>query len=385
MGFGTLQIINSQITNNGSFGLSLGSGERGEYTDVNISNSIITGNRGVGWPNGGQISYDDGTRITLKNCVIEKGASKLYFQNEWNQNYHRIDTSDCITGVPNFVNPTAGAGRSFNASLADWRLKSDCNGTSIGFNSGTDKLADGTILSTSIFTDLDGKPRISCGKVDIGPYELQHYTQGIIASKLIDSSTVCEGDSLSNFLSSAVCTAIGSTYQWQVSNAGGLFTDIIGANASSLSLANIAGNANRNLYRLKINNQACSKISYTDSALLLVKQGPVFTIAADTAICENETINVQGGVNLQNPLWSDGNTNANRTLAGRPSRTLKLTATNINGCKGSDTIKIESKTAPIINLGNDTSLVNSNTLVLQTAGGITQVKIKQEPWAMTPI
>lgn len=368
-GGGYLRASNILIAYNNNYGFLTGSGQGGVKANSYFSNCIITGNRGDNWPSGGQVSYDDQSFITFKNCIIENGKPGFKFTNNFNQTNYKADTINCFSSAPTFENPTAGAGENYDALAADWHLKSACGVDPLGINAGTDTLVNYKFAFTNWgfelpALDLDGKDRKHCGIVDIGPYETTTIKEGIIKPELIDSFTACVGDTLYSILSPMICTDDNSTYQWQEKSAGGVFTDISGATESSLNLKNINTNSNKSLFRLKISNSSCNTTRYSDSSQLVVKESPKFTLPKDTSVCSNEEITLNAGSTLLNQKWNDNDTNRLKTFNGKANSTWSITAESEDGCTGKHTLNIESLPAPTIDLGKDTSLDNRETLQL---------------------
>jgi hypothetical protein len=185
---GCKNVSRSIIKNNGSYGVSGGDGGMNSA----YAGNLIINNNGVGLSTGsynsvivnntiannatGGLSIDENAQL-YNNIIFGNGtaasdlniylygdaAASINFQNTLvDRNILNINTpgpnptfTDCIDTVPEFVQP----------SLDDYRLRagSPC------INAGTTDL-EGISLS---ITDLDGKPRIQDGFVDLGAFEYQ--------------------------------------------------------------------------------------------------------------------------------------------------------------------------------------------------------------------
>ena len=108
--------------------------------------------------------------------------------------------------------------------------------------------------------------------------------------------------------------------------------------------------------------------SVTDAVTITVNKNPVVKTLRDSAICKNATLilTTTGAVNYN---WSPGiyvsdSTIANPQYTDTASHTLIVTGTGLNGCKASDTIKIDVK-APVIFLAPpNKSFCKGNSVLL---------------------
>jgi hypothetical protein len=90
---------------------------------------------------------------------------------------------------------------------------------------------------------------------------------------------ICSGSNTSFTVAGSSSQPI--SYQWQVStNGGGVWTDIAGATAATLSLTNVAVSANGNLYRCRLSNTTCTVPVNSNAATLTVRQLPSVTLTA---------------------------------------------------------------------------------------------------------
>jgi uncharacterized repeat protein (TIGR01451 family) len=145
--------------------------------------------------------------------------------------------------------------------------------------------------------------------------------------------TICSGSN-ANF---SITTTGGtpSSYQWQVSNDGGVtFTDLAGQNTSSLALNNVAVSLNNNRYRVQVFSCATNP-AVSQSALLTVNESAtIATQPSDASSCVGNNvsfnvtasgssityqwqISINGGVSYTNITGQTGSTLqvSNLTLA----------------------------------------------------------------------
>lgn len=214
-------IINNLISNNEAE-FSGGGISILDTSSVTLINNTIVNNRSNQLFGGGISIGMDGGNAVLKNNIIFGNESSHNYEGLSNQIYAYTtgapfdigycDFSDTINASgyysayyhdlilldPLFVNPTLGAGISYDALSADWSLQpsSPC------YNTGTPDTT-GLHLYT---TDLMGNSRVKFGRIDIGAYESLNYVPVVTANST--SASICAGGSV-------ILTGGGATtYTW---------------------------------------------------------------------------------------------------------------------------------------------------------------------------
>ncbi|WP_207491478.1 gliding motility-associated C-terminal domain-containing protein [Aridibaculum aurantiacum] len=86
-------------------------------------------------------------------------------------------------------------------------------------------------------------------------------------------------------------------------------------------------------------------------------------LGRDTTLCPKTSYDIVVPANFNNILWSDGSTDRVKTVVRSGSYALQ--ATDQNGCTNRDTINVSFRSTPVANFGNDTSLCNNQTLLLE--------------------
>lgn len=360
VGEGDFRGTNMTIVNNMGYALGTGSGIGGVKARAYISNSIISGNIGdssIASPS--QVSYDDQSFITFKNCIVDGGLDNFDFESSFGYTNYKIDTIDVITAAPQFVSSTAGPGKAFDASQADWRLKSTCSGTSSGYNAGTTELANNFAVFQSGFelpkTDLAGNPRTRCGKVDIGAYELVEYKEGVVPAKLVDTLYHCNGDDYKPELSTELCTAPNSTFQWYKKHKDSASYRLI-AGATGQAYTFPKGELENNYqYQLKVVNNECIDSAFSNPSLAIINQSPIINLGKDTSLIDNQSITLQAAGSFSQYLWNDSSTNAsllvNNDTNNLGVQNFWLEVKANNGCSTRDSIEITfKKSSSVFNL-----------------------------------
>ncbi|MFC2081354.1 right-handed parallel beta-helix repeat-containing protein, partial [Bacteroidota bacterium] len=232
-------LINNTISNNHS-GIAVKSAK------VRIFNTII-------WESTAQVRVNDeaNTTIDFYNCLIKGTISSNYFNNGSINDFINI-----IDSLPGFIDPTAFAGNTEDALLADWRLDqfSPC------INSGTSDIPDMILPDT----DINGLPRINLSLIDIGAYENQGGLPQIIGQP--SGGTRCEDESFSI----STETVDSSHYQWQKDG-----IDIQGEDQAVLMIDSVTISDQGNYWCL-VNNSYGTVISNT--ATLFVNEHPEFLL-----------------------------------------------------------------------------------------------------------
>lgn len=136
----------------------------------------------------------------------------------------------------------------------------------------------------------------------------------------------------------------GATYQWSdnstgqtksVSTSGQYYVTVTGANTCSAS----------------------------DTIEVMVTPPPPVSLGNDTAICIGESITLSGGnIPGTTVLWDNNATTQSRTISTAGQYTVEVAYTP--SCKTVDTINIVVNPLPVVDLGSDTSICGSGTVVL---------------------
>lgn len=161
-------------------------------------------------------------------------------------------------------------------------------------------------------------------------------TKPIPALELGPDRSVCDKDTihLNAFFP-------GATYSW--SN---------GASSASI----VAGTTGK--YKVTSTANGCSN---EDSMTLTVKPIPVVNLGGDTAICENITLVLNANYTGASHSW---NTGATTPTLGVSTAGLYWAENTLNGCTHRDSINVTTKSAPLLDLGADTSICNYDQIVL---------------------
>jgi len=99
---------------------------------------------------------------------------------------------------------------------------------------------------------------------------------------------------------------------------------------------------------------------YRDSILLSTLESPVLELGGDTTICDNQSL----VINLQedyNYLWQDGNTSSEYAISAAGKYILSA---ELNNCLATDSFEVALKASPMLDLGDDYSVCESEEVVL---------------------
>ncbi len=153
--------------------------------------------------------------------------------------------------------------------------------------------------------------------------------------------------------SSALLTATGGiSYSWST----GAATDT--TTASPLSTTT---------YTVTVTNaDGCSD---TDDITVTVHPDPVVDAGSDQTVCSLEitTLTATGGVSYQ---WSTGDSGASIDVAPGNTTIYNVTATDANGCTGTDLVTINTNPLPTAVPGPDQDLCIGDTTIITASGGI---------------
>jgi hypothetical protein len=112
----------------------------------------------------------------------------------------------------------------------------------------------------------------------------------------------------------------------------------------------------------------------SDSVVITALALPLADAGKDTSICEKSVVMLKGTIS-NTCVWRPGTTLSDSTIAtplATPlqTTTYTLTATALNGCSNTDSVKITMLPLPLINAGLDRSVCKNTNVGLQASGGI---------------
>jgi gliding motility-associated-like protein len=149
-------------------------------------------------------------------------------------------------------------------------------------------------------------------------------------------TSLCNGDSLRLQLNIPNATFLWST----------------GETSSSIVVRNSGD------YWVRVNNSLCTA---ADTIKVTFYPKPVINLGIDTSLCEGQKLVLRTGIANAKYLWSNGSA-ADTLLVSQPG--LYWAQVTRNGCSSRDSIMVNYKTLPPLNLGKDTSICVNATLLL---------------------
>jgi gliding motility-associated-like protein len=183
-------------------------------------------------------------------------------------------------------------------------------------------------------------------------------TQKIVGSVSLGNDTnFCN---LTSYILQPIATNVYS-YTWQ--------------NASTSNTFNATGSGK---YWVKVVfNNGCTN---TDTINIVSNSSIPVNIGKDTTFCALTPYTLSLNISNANYLWQDGSTFNSIVIS--QFGTYYVTVTTANGCIGSDTMKVLQSIATPINIGQDTTICNGQTLLLST--GVSQATFAWSNGSTTP-
>jgi len=143
-----------------------------------------------------------------------------------------------------------------------------------------------------------------------------------------------------------------------------------GESSSNCSPSHLYKNVGNYDVTLKITDQFGCEKENTSFAMVNVNTLPVVDLGNDTIYCGNEMTLLDAGPGFVNYEWSNG-AGGVQTISAFPYGPQSVVVTDINGCKGSDTIVLSALPYPAFELGDDQTFCEGETTVLNVP--LTQV------------
>jgi len=322
-----------------------------------------------GSPYGGTYSGTGVSGLTFNPQIAGVGTHTIIYTFTDGNNCTNSDTNSITVAS----SPTANAG-------VDQLINSGGSATLVGTASGGSgsysylwspaALLTGTttasvnttaLTSSSIFTFKVTDSQTNCADSD----QVVVNVKGGPLSAIINvgKSPICFGDS-------TTLTALGSggtgnySYLWTSSPAG--FT-------STLSSPVVSPNVTT-AYLLQLTDGVDTVNA--SSQFVVVDALPVITMPDDTSLCQSGVITLDAGGGYASYAWSDGSLQQTTQAVGANLplgiTMYYVTVKNTLGCSAYDSIAVDVKTNPYVDLGPDTTFCKQGVLVLDAGSGFSQ-------------
>ena len=224
-----------------------------------------------------------------------------------------------------------------------------CEGSKVNINSGfgsnytftwnTLSTAENIIVSNSGIYSVEVKDKSGCMASD----SISVIVNNNPVVNLGIDKTICEGDS-SSF------DAVGN-WQWIEWN--------------DLSLQQVLKVKTKGTYTVTVTDlNGCKGI---DSAELIVNQNPTVSLGDDIEVCKGKSVTIKTiPNNFASYLWQDGS--VGKTFTTFTPEVITLLATDLNGCKGTDTVALKILPGLEINLPIDQQLCQGDNYTISVPG-----------------
>ncbi len=105
-----------------------------------------------------------------------------------------------------------------------------------------------------------------------------------------------------------------------------------------------------------------------DTITIFVDTLPVVDLGPDTALCVGDTLSLDAGPHYKAYIWNTGS--GNRTHVFTATSAISVLVVDSNDCQGSDNLSLVVDTNPTIDLGNDTTICDQDSITLNTYSGL---------------
>jgi uncharacterized protein involved in tolerance to divalent cations len=102
----------------------------------------------------------------------------------------------------------------------------------------------------------------------------------------------------------------------------------------------------------------------SDAISIGINSLPIVNLGNDTTICSGTSLTVDADNIGSSYIWDNDTNLTSQTLAITTAGAYTVVVTDVNGCKGHDTVNVLVNTSPLVNLGIDTLVCSSSSLVL---------------------
>jgi hypothetical protein len=337
-GFNTDTLKLAQIWKKKYDGLNFMNAEPGSANDATVGsvyrNCIFWGNRFYGGKLNHLVSY--GTKFQeVSNCIFQGHVDSTVTVScdtcHYPYKYNIKNRSNLYYNNPVFIKPPSDFGPDANTDSVDFRLVNTCTQLSPAYNSGINSaMADWTNYS-----DFDGKPRINCDTIDIGPYEIPSQFHRVNILKEPRDSSYCDNEMSISL--STTCNP-NPAFTWQKIQ-GSLWSTI----ANSQSSTYYSNKPKSGTYRAIYTQTNCQIADTSLPFNIFLKPSPKPYLGIDTTIEQKASLLLNAG-NFSSFLWQDNSTAQTYSVSGNTQginkKTYWVQVGSNNGCWGRDSINI---------------------------------------------
>jgi hypothetical protein len=341
------------------------------FTVGNSCGSILLSATGLTSSPGISYQWQESTdNVTFSDIVnaISSSLSTTTYQDK----YYRIRTT-CIYGSTSYSNVvfsasplsisgTASSDQTFCSGISasnilltgysgtiQWQLSSDDISYTNILNATSATYSPGILTSTRYYRALvtNGNCQTdTSNKITVIVYPTS------VAGTASSNQSICSGT-----LASAI-NLVGnnsSNLIWQVSTNGSNWSNIIGANNTTLASNQIGNLTSVRYYRAKVISGSCPEV-YSNTVTISVLSLPIINAGIDKSVCSGSSVTLSGtGGNSYS--WDGGVTN-NISFVPLTTYTFTLTGTASNGCQNTDAVLVTVNPLPTV------SIVNNNPSII---------------------
>ena len=204
-----------------------------------------------------------------------------------------------------------------------------------------------TVDTTGVYwvevTTSDG-----CSAIDTINVTVEEYID--MVSEMIDSTLVCEGQEIDIWIS-VLNGAEPYSYEW---------TNLPDTTESVTIIADTT------MYYYVVVTDNCG-MTVIDSVKIVVVENPEIDLGNDTLICIDGSYTLDAGSGFFGYLWQDGSTGS--TLEINQPGLYWVQVTSLMGCTSTDSIQIDLFPAIPLDIGNDTTLCEGETVTFNAGEG----------------